>query len=198
MNENPLPPKKSSIWQHVHNLLKDRLQRCWQVFCTWTQMKTFVCFIMLPFTIKTLFQTHTNEKEFEQSRWLTIAGCLLLRARLALGKAGERPPRPPLCTEDSRLCMSEWAPSKPGPWPTAWLRNTCMASSKRSSNLLCYINTRGMHLQLNMTNLIQVKTQLIDKQKLFEILNDLKSVFLHYCLSNKNKHTKAKKTLASN
>lgn len=100
------------------------------------------------------FKTHTNEKEFEQSRWLTIAGCLLLRARLALGKAGERPPRPPLCTEDSRLCMSEWAPSKPGTWPTAWLRNTWMASSKRSSNLLCYINTRGMHLQLNMTNLI--------------------------------------------
>lgn len=75
------------------------------------------------------------------SRCLTIAGCLLLRARLAFGKAGERDPRPPLCTADRRLCMSGWAPSKPGPWPTAWFRSTWMASSKRSSNLLCYKNT---------------------------------------------------------
>lgn len=115
-----------------------------------TQMKTFVCFMMLSYSIKSLFRTHTNETGFEQSRWLTIAGCLLLRARLALGKAGERPLRLPLCTEDSRLCMSEWAPSKPGPWPTAWLRSTWMASSKRSSILLCYINTRGMHLKISI------------------------------------------------
>lgn len=64
---------------------------------------------------------------------LTMAGCRLLRARPALEKAGVSPPRPPLCTEDtalSMLCMSEC-------WPTAWLRNTCMASSSRSSILFC-------------------------------------------------------------
>lgn len=80
--------------------------------------------------------------------WLTMAGCLLLRARLALGKAGERPPRPPLCTEDSKLCMSEWAPSSPGPWPTAWLRRTWMASSRRSSILLCCTMTSMLFFKL--------------------------------------------------
>lgn len=119
-----------------------------------------------------VFQTCTNETE--QSRWLTIAGCLLLRARLALGKAGERAPRPPLCTADSRLCMSEWAPSKP--WPTAWLRSTWMASSKRSSILLCYMNIRNLHLDFNMTKYTKL---LINAQ-----FNDFNSAFVLYCALN--------------
>lgn len=142
----------------------------------------FVWFILLSYSLHSpcRFQTHTNKTQFEQSRWLTMAGCLLLRARLAFGKAGERAPRPPLCTADSRLCMSEWAPSKPGPWPTAWLRSTWMASSKRSSNLLCYKIPRDMHI--NMTNKIQETAY---KYTIcFWETNDLNNSFLLYCARN--------------
>lgn len=93
-------------------------------------------------------QAGNIKERISRGKWLTKAGCLLLRARLALGKAGERPPRPPLCTEESRLCMSEWAPSNAGLWPTAWLRSTWMASSNRSSILFCCRSSRNVNISI--------------------------------------------------
>ncbi len=93
-----------------------------------------------------------RELRGQRSAALTMSECLLEGISPPLYPA-LRPPMAPLWEWDGVIipCMSAWAPGIAVDGPTAWLRNTWMASSSRSSlssiRLCCRTETHRQHDQ---------------------------------------------------